>query len=168
MEMGESIVGAYLKHVQRCDLVLYNERTGGQNELDVVGVRKGSTDTVWFCEVATHLQGLQYGNAAQNEKKISEKIASAQQYAHKVFGADEHVFQLWCPRVGLGKNTEWMASMAESHATRGIRVEFVYNERYTAAVQELLNVAKGTTSDTGEPALRMLQILANLKGDLDW
>ena len=112
--------------------------------------------------------GLQYGNAAQNKKKITEKIASAQQYAQKVFGADEHVFQLWCPRVGLGKNTEWMESMVEGHATQGIHVEFIYNERYTAAVQALINVAKGTKSHTGEPALRMFQILANLKGNLAW
>lgn len=164
MEMGESIVGAYLRQVRGCDLVLYNERTGGMSELDVIGIKRGYTDRVWLCEVATHLEGLQYGNAAQNEAKISAKIVAAQSYASRVFGADEHIFELWCPRVGIGKNTEWMERMSTAQAAQGITVDFIYNERYAAALQELIEKSRDFTSETGEPAFRMLQIMTHLKG----
>jgi len=146
--------------------VLYNERTGNnQGELDVIGIKKGPTDRVWLCEVATHLEGLQYGNAEQNRRKVAAKVKSAQSYATKVFGADEHIFELWTPRVGVGLNTQWMSRMTADQAGRGFRVEFIYNEKYTEALQALTEIARKGTSDTGEPAFRLLQILTHLRGD---
>jgi hypothetical protein len=39
---GEQLVGAYLRVIERCDLVTYNQRSmeqGDQMELDVLGVK---------------------------------------------------------------------------------------------------------------------------------
>ena len=60
-DIGESLVGGWLKHVQKCDLVLYNEFTGEkQGEIDVIGMKMTQEPEVWLCEVATHLEGLSY------------------------------------------------------------------------------------------------------------
>lgn len=60
-DIGEDLVGAALRRVERCDLVAFNTRTGkGQTEIDVIGVRleRGGPRHVWFCEVSTHTSGL--------------------------------------------------------------------------------------------------------------
>lgn len=46
IEMGESLVGAYLRYAKSCDMVLYNERTEAQGEIDVIGVRGGDVPEV--------------------------------------------------------------------------------------------------------------------------
>ena len=67
-EIGEYLVGAYLKLVLECSVVDYNARPAGGGiqglgELDVIGFdfvkRK-----VYLCEVTTHLDGLHIGQGA--------------------------------------------------------------------------------------------------------
>ena len=58
-EMGESVVGASLEYVKKCEVVHYGVRLpsgglGGLNELDVVGLDFGGK-TAYLCEVTTHL-----------------------------------------------------------------------------------------------------------------
>jgi hypothetical protein len=56
-DLGESLVGAYLRHVEKCQVVVYNSFfTDQQGEVDVVGLR-GHEAIV--CEVTTHIKGMQ-------------------------------------------------------------------------------------------------------------
>ena len=65
-EVGEYIVGAYLRFIEKCDVVDYGVRTPGGglkglNELDVIGLSFKSS-TAFLCEVTTHIRGTLYGN----------------------------------------------------------------------------------------------------------
>ena len=77
-EMGELVVGAYLKEVLGCDFVDYNVRPpggglAGQHELDVLGLHFGD-GIAFLCEVATHLDGLNYGSGNQDTlQRIADK-----------------------------------------------------------------------------------------------
>ncbi len=64
-EMGEFVVGAWLKEVAGVDFLSYNVRPPGGGlaglaEFDVVGFDHGER-TVYLAEVSTHLDGLNYG-----------------------------------------------------------------------------------------------------------
>lgn len=61
MDIGESLVGAYMRQVRGCHTVAFNTRLQQQGELDVVGVANGAYGAeVWLAEVAIHLDGLNY------------------------------------------------------------------------------------------------------------
>ena len=166
-DIGESIVGAYLRHVRKCDLVLYNEHTGAnQGEIDVIGIRSGKQPEVWLCEVATHIRGLQYGTFAQQNKKISDKVKQAKDFADRIFDAHQHHIELWSPYVPAGQVTAWMEDFAAEQKTKSVDVAFVINDDYTEKVQQLIDLARKNHSTTGEPAFRMLQILTHARGDL--
>lgn len=70
-QIGELIVGAYLRVINDCELVSYNQRSkeaGRQMEVDVLGVE--STDgeqTVYACEVVTHIRGSLYSGSPDEE-----------------------------------------------------------------------------------------------------
>jgi hypothetical protein len=50
-DIGESLVGSYLRYIGGCEVVVYNVQTEGQGEVDVIGLRLGQPRFVWFCEV---------------------------------------------------------------------------------------------------------------------
>ena len=79
MDMGESLVGAYMRQVRGCHTVAYNTfLPWGQGELDVIGVALPENDgpvRVWLAEVALHLDGLNYGSYAQTAVKVQAKVA---------------------------------------------------------------------------------------------
>ncbi len=85
-DIGEYIVGAYLKLIEECDVIDYNVRPAGGGikglgELDVIGMNF-KTDTVFVCEVTTHLNGLLYGNGnGGTVKKIQDKHVRQKAYA---------------------------------------------------------------------------------------
>ncbi len=69
VEMGEYLVGAYLKVIEGCEFVDYNVRfpsggLKGLDELDVIGFNFES-DVAYLCEVTTHVRGILYGNYYQ-------------------------------------------------------------------------------------------------------
>jgi Holliday junction resolvase-like predicted endonuclease len=68
--IGESLVGDYLKVMCGCDFVEFNLYTPDvQGEIDVVGINaKGKV--IYICEVATHLvTGLRYVNMKEKRKR---------------------------------------------------------------------------------------------------
>ena len=72
-DIGEYIVGAYLAIIADCPFVQYNVRApggglDGLNELDVVGLNV-DTGTAYLCEVATHLDGLNYGSGQRGDHR---------------------------------------------------------------------------------------------------
>lgn len=160
-EVGEYLVGAYLKMVVGCQFVDYNVRSpgGGQNglrELDVVGF-DFTNNTVYLCEVTTHIRGLLYGNGTQDTlNKIIEKHEWQKTYAEQYLrGFPHRRYQLWSPYVPEGKITTGLAAVTS--------LELVINEAYTVKVNELRDIARETSYDTGNPVFRLLQILEHLR-----
>ena len=159
-EMGEYVVGAYLKQCLECDFVDYNVRPPvggleGLTELDVIGLRFADR-TAFLCEVATHLDGLHYGNAAKTLNRVKKKFDRARQYTEKHLGAFRRMrYMFWSPVVPRGVLTDELAKLKD--------VELMINGAYKACVEELRTQAKSTTRDLGNPFLRVLQILEHLR-----
>src|SRR5579859_5773540 len=104
-EMGEYVVGAYLRLIEECDVIDYNARPPGGGleglgELDVIGFNFKS-QTVYLCEVATHLDGLLIGdNAATTVETIRRKYKRQQDYSNKFLTLfSTHRFMFWSPKV---------------------------------------------------------------------
>jgi hypothetical protein len=167
VDIGESLVGAYLRHIVGCQVVTYNSYfTDRQGEVDVVGLRHGEPRTVWLCEVTTHTGGMFIVRNGKDvtAQVISEKLKRLHAFAELTFPGDHHRYEWWSPRVPVGKVTTVMASMEVEWGELGRELEFVINEAYTARLRELAHDAGNNSSTTNEPAYRMLQVLSRLRG----
>ena len=161
-DTGEYVAGAYFQLVLCCDLVTYNTRPSkggrdGQAEFDVLGF-DFSNQTVYLGEVATHLDGLNYGGRSQSEtlRKVIDKYARQRAYAEEnLAGFPYRRYQFWSPYVPKGYLSEGLAQI------QGL--ELVINDHYTARVDELRAIARKTTKDPGNPFFRSLQILEALR-----
>jgi len=160
-EIGEYVVGAYLKLILNCDVVDYNvrDRSGTRlqalGELDVIGLRF-SDKTAYICEATTHITGMLIGTADNTVKKVAEKHTRQQQYARQnLKDFTQHYFMLWSPRVTSAKILRGFATINS--------LQFVINEDYTAKVDELVAYASKNAGDTNNPFMRSLQLLAALK-----
>ena len=161
-EIGELVVGAYLKEVLGCDFVDYNVRPPGggrtaQFEFDILGLhfRDG---TAILCEVATHLNGLNYGGKTNQDtlNKIARKHQRQRDYASTHLGNfRRHRFMLWSPRVPVGFLTDRLAQIAG--------LELMINVDYGCAVDALRKRAGATTRVTGNAFFRALQIMEHLR-----
>ena len=105
-EMGEYLVGAYLKLVEGCDFVDYGVRTpgggiAGLNELDVVGI-KFAENKAYLCEVTTHVRGLLYSNNQETIQRIKRKHGNQRQYADMHLENFDPEFMFWSPNVPKG------------------------------------------------------------------
>lgn len=158
MDIGESLVGAYLRHVVGCDIVLFNTHLAEvQGELDVVGLKtlEDGTKKVWLVEVTTHLLGMLYKSQDETVKKVLDKKDRAESFAKTLFSESETTFEVWSPIVASGIVNELQA--------RGIHL--VANEEYTRRINLLAEHASKSTKTTGDDAYRMLQLLTHLRGN---
>jgi len=185
---GELLVGAYLRLVEGCELVTYNQRSkeeGDQIEVDVIGVKTTSEgkQVVYTCEVTTHLDGLlysgspktkrwtEYGNANYQHtlERIWRKFITDYEYVRELFeSADSYVFQLWSPVVRGNPDEKYLlgglltlADEFEKETTT--ELELVINENYSERMDELREQATHTKKDYGELGFRILQILEHLR-----
>lgn len=182
-QIGELLVGAYHKLITDAEVVSYNTRSkaqGDQLEIDVVAIDSSNgTQTVYACEVITHLNGAAYSGTPDTDKwadygndsyqhsleKLETKFRSDRKYVTRVFeDADEYVFQLWSPYLAEGYLTDGLEELSdEFEAEYGELIELVINETYTDRINELRSLAAEETKDYGEPAFRFLQILEQLR-----
>lgn len=160
-EMGEYIVGAYLKIIKECDFIDYNIRPPGGgieglDELDVLGL-DFRNKRAYLCEVATHIRGILYKNNKITVERIKKKYNKQKVYAKKYLKEDFHDIQymFWSPVVPKGFITNELAKM------RGLQV--LINGDYAACVDEIREKAKQETFDIGNPFFRMLQILEHMR-----
>ena len=164
--MGESLVGSYMRYIRGCETLAYNTfLQGQQGELDIVAI-KTEPRCVWLCEVTTHISGmLIVGQGGDNRtiRKIGEKLKRAREFADVTFPGDQHRFEVWSPRVSVGKTTDAFDQMAQDFADEGESLEFVINGTYTERIREVMEHARTNTSATSEPAYRVLQILTHLR-----
>ncbi|HEX3906462.1 MAG TPA: hypothetical protein VHW92_00870 [Mycobacteriales bacterium] len=156
MDIGESLVGAYLRQVRGCHTVSFNTYLPqGQGEVDVIGVANSSDGVdVWIAEVAVHLEGLNYGGYAASVKKVAAKVAAARAYAAQVYRDATPTVEFWSPVVPSGL----VAQLAD------VDVVLVVNDDFTDRVNEIVDLAKRHTKMTGDDTYRLLQLLTHLRG----
>jgi hypothetical protein len=156
MDVGESLVGAYMRQVRGCHTIAFNTFLPGQAELDVVGVANGANGVeLWMAEVAVHLDSLDYGGYVKTVSKISQKVAAARTYATLVYRDVTPTVEFWSPVVPSGL----VSALAD------VDVKLVVNHEFTARVNELAALARKHTKLTGDDAYRFLQLLTHLRGD---
>jgi len=161
-DVGEYIVGAYLKLKLDCDFVDYNVRPPGGglkglNELDVIGLDFKS-NTVYLCEVTTHIRGMLHTDNKTTVERIRKKHERQKTYASEHLGNFGTVhYMLWSPVVPVGYITE--------HLARIESLESIINGEYKRRIEELRELARVTTHDTQNPFFRILQILEHLRDD---
>lgn len=158
-DIGEDLVGAYLREIVECPVVQFNVRTGSeQGEIDVVGLKlnAGRVTEVWLCEVSTHTSGLggYQGNVAG---KFRNKIASVKSYADATYPEAIRHIEVWSPKVRPA-----MLRKLEDVWSEHADVQLVANEEYAERVGALAQVARRTTAFSDSPSFRLLQILTRL------
>ncbi len=159
-DIGEYIVGAYLKLIENCDFVDYNVRPPGGGlkgleELDVLGLNFQKS-TAYLCEVTTHIRGLLYKNNEETIRRITQKHLRQKNYARKYLANfSNHIFMFWSPVVPEGYLTQNLKNI------QGL--ELVINGEYKRRIAQLRKLAKETTHDARNPFFRMLQILEHLR-----
>lgn len=160
-DVGESLVGAYLRYVRGCEFVLFNTfLPGEQGEIDVIGM-KTKPRAVYFAEVTTHLGGMTYGGNAATIDKIGKKLQRAKAFADLRFSGYDHYYEIWSPRVAVGKMTTAFDEMARQFSPG--RLSFIINQTYGDRIQELIKVARSNEKATSDPAFRLLQVLARVR-----
>jgi hypothetical protein len=186
-ESGELLVGSYLRLIEKCELVTYNQRSheeGNQLEIDVIGVdnTESGEQVVYTCEVVTHIDGLLYpgtpdtdrwaeygGDGYQNTlERLWRKFNADREYVTELFDADSYVFQFWSPVVRGNRDEKYLLTglydMADEFEDEtGAELELVINEEYTERMEALREKAGQTEKDYGELGFRILQILEHLR-----
>lgn len=160
-QMGEYLVGAYLKVIEGCDFIDYNVRfpgggLKGLDELDVIGFNFEDS-VAYLCEVTTHIRGILYGNNENTVRRVSSKFEKQRRYAReRLHHLAEHRFMLWSPVVPRGYLTK--------NLSRIEGLELIINEEYAQRIAQLQMHARASTHDVGNPAFRLLQILGHMRG----
>ena len=187
-ESGELLVGSYLRLVEECELVTYNQRSqeqGNQLEIDVIGV--DNTDdgdqVVYTCEVVTHIDGLHYSGTPNTDRweeygnddyqhtleRLWRKFNTDRKYVKKLFdSADSYVFQFWSPVVRGNRDEKYLLTglydlADEFEEETDAELELVINEEYSERIEALRRRAGQTEKDYGELGFRILQILEHLR-----
>lgn len=151
-------------------------------EIDVVAVDSSNgTQTVYACEVITHLNGAAYSGTPKTDKwadygndsyqfsleKLETKFRADYDYVTRVFDdADEYVLQLWAPYLSDGYLTDGLEQLSaelKDDPEIGTEIDLIVNETYTERVDELRELAAEETKSYGEPAFRFLQILEQVR-----
>ncbi|MDR0233136.1 MAG: hypothetical protein LBI82_13640 [Dysgonamonadaceae bacterium] len=172
--LGEHLVGQYLRAVKNCDFVEYNLQTKFvQGEIDVVGINSAKKQ-IYICEVATHLEtGLQYvkNRRPNNVERFQSKFTKNIEYAKRNFQEYECHYMLWSPIIRIPKKEDTKNNQEQD--LREIKVflkekfdvelELVYNQKYLNCIAELRKVARETTQEMSSPIMRFLQIEEKLK-----
>jgi hypothetical protein len=168
--IGETLVGDYLKVVCYCDFVEYNLYTPDvQGEIDVVGIN-AKDKKVYICEVATHLiTGLQYvdpkNKTTDNVSRFVKKFTKNIDYANKYFSDYEKRFMLWSPIVKNQKPSSKLNQTADITEIKRqlfekykVEIEIFSNAKYLECLKQLRAYAGTETKELKSPVLRLFQI----------
>jgi hypothetical protein len=166
--VGEEIVGSYLKWVMKCDFVEYNLSTKNtQGEIDVIGINL-ENKLVYVCEVATHMEtGLQYVKNRQpdNVDRFLKKFTKDIEYANEFFPEFDKIFMLWSPIVKSTKKGSKHNQMIDIkniqdtiNSKYGITIQLILNETFLKCLDELRKIAFDKTQEMPTKIMRFLQI----------
>ena len=177
--IGEELVGQYLKHIKKCDFISYNVSTPDtQGEIDVIGICIGKSEKrIYICEVAIHLEtGLQYtkNKRPDNIERLKKKFSKDIEYAQKYFQGYEITAMLWSPIVKkskVGSVYNQMDSVLEAQKylklKYKIEIELVINESFEKYFSELKEIALNLSEEAKSPVIRLMQIEGKLSRHLN-
>jgi hypothetical protein len=167
INVGEQLVSSYLRYIRGCDFIQTNIRTiDSHGEIDVVGVDQ-KNKKVYVCEVAIHLTtGMQYvkDKRPNNINKLTEKFSRDIEYAEKFFPDYDRHYMLWSPIVKNLANPIYNQTAhieqigANIKATHNVAIDFMINDRFLAAINEMRVFARRETAELQCPVMRFLQI----------
>lgn len=165
--LGERLVGDYLRYVKECDFIDYNiYTTHTQGEIDVLGV-KLSTPQAYICEVAVMLAtGIKYKKAGRDTSEIlADKFVRAIEYGeHALRGYGySTTYMLWSPVVRPNQMKDVNKAKEQVLSRTGKTVELIINQDYLKAIEELRKKAREADKDLKSPLMRFLQIEENLR-----
>jgi len=166
--VGERIVGDYLRIKENCDFIDFNIYTrDSQGEIDVVGVNN-KIKKVFICEVAIHLKtGLQYTKNKRPDtcERLTGKFIKDIEYGNKYFRGYKKVFMLWSPIVKESKGkmeynqmNHLMTMQKNIRKIKNVKIELMINQKFANALEELRKYASAKTEELKSPVLRVLQI----------
>ncbi|MEF8874300.1 MAG: hypothetical protein V5A88_06475 [Candidatus Thermoplasmatota archaeon] len=188
-DVGELIVGAYLKKVVDCEIVTYHQTSlekGEQKEIDVLGINTSDDGKeVFLCEVVTHLDGMRYKGKPSTDRWnnfgsdnyqhtleiIWKKFMYDYEYGKEVWGDVDkslwreysYILQLWSPKVPEGLLTEGLDKLKrEFEDEYGVEIELVINEKYKDRIEELRTQAYDDKTGQGVAGYRFFQITENI------
>lgn len=174
--IGEQLVGDYLRVKESCDFIDYNVYTkDSQGEIDVIGI-KNKTKKVFICEVAIHLStGLQYTKNKRPDTgaRFISKFSKDIEYANKYFKGYTKEFMLWSPivkdskgKIEYNQKAHLKNAVAEIKRKYGVNINLMINEKFSEAISALRSHAAETSEELKSPVLRLLQIEGWLKKHL--
>ena len=164
-DIGENLVGSYLRYVEGCDLVVHNTFLAEkQGEIDVLGITLQPERQVIFAEVTTHILGMSYGDHDKTVRKLRDKIKRATDFADETFPDEPKRYEIWSPVVHEGKLTAALEELAREYSEVDLDVLFVVNQLYAERVQALIDHARRNSKATSDPAYRLLQVLTRVRG----
>lgn len=174
INVGEQLVSSYLRYIRGCDFTQMNVYTVGvQGEIDVLGVDL-KRRRAYICEVAVHLTtGINYvgkDNKPNNVAKLTDKFSRDIEYAEKYLADYERHYMLWSPIVkkttgkAMYNQIEHLKEIGANIRTKhGVELEFIVNEKFLAAFEELRSYAGAQRPEMQCPLMRLLQVEAYLK-----
>lgn len=165
MEVGQYGVGAFLRFVENCNYVLYNQATGEeQGEMDIIGIRDADR-VVFVCEAAFHLRGLRYSSRNREAgagasakaviERISKKFRRAREAISRMFPGYDPRYQFWTIRSRPGINDLWPQMCKELR----VQIEFIHGIEFSQRMDRLRDKARRDTHYIDNPFYRTLQIL---------
>lgn len=157
--IGEEIVGQYLRISRKCTFIDYNPYTVDvQGEIDVVGIDTINKH-VFVCEVAIHTRGLNYGRHGTYDT-FRNKFEKCIAYSDNKFDSYIKTYMLWSPVVKPAKVKELEKLKKALKRKHSINLELVINRQFKNCFEELKeHVAdQENTKEFKSPVLRLLQI----------
>lgn len=166
--LGERLVGDYLRYIKECDFVDFNVYTKKvQGEIDVIGVNLLKKEA-YICEVVTHLTtGIQYVKNARPDTsdRLIKKFLKDIEYGREAFKDYSVHYMLWSPvvRYSAGK-LEYNQFEHLNRVTRDIKsktkvsVDLMINDLFIKAIDELREFAHHENKELKSPVMRFLQI----------
>jgi hypothetical protein len=160
-DITEGLVGAYLRHIERCEIVVYNSFfTDRQGEVDVVGIQGINPRRIFLCEVTSHIDGM-YGPMVG---RMPGKLSRLREFAEATFPGEDHLYQWWSPVVPVGALTTAFNTAKTAWQEEGRSLELIFNAEYTRRIGAVIDHARSNSSTTSEPAYRLLQVLTHMRG----
>ena len=174
--VGEQLVGDYLRVKENCDFIDYNVYTKDvQGEIDVSGIN--NTDkNVFICAVAIHLStGLQYTKNKRPDTgpRFIAKFSKNIEYTRKYFEGYAQEFMLWSPivkdskgKIEYNQKAHLKSAVDEIKNKYAVNINLMINEKFSEAIAALRTHAAETSEELKSPVLRLLQIEGWLKKHL--
>ena len=155
-EVGEEIVGTWLRYCAKCDFVDYNVSVrDGQGEIDVVGIKLAGK-RAYVCEVATHTSGLGYKDV---ESTLVGKFERAITYATKYLAGFKITYMFWSPLVRAGAQTRAVNEACKAVTEkRNVEISLITNADYYLKLSELRAEAARESASSPHAVFRLLQI----------